>query len=812
MSAKTKTNTETLPVLPLRDIVIFPNMTVPLFVGRKQSIRMLEEAVNKHNGKFLALTQRDAGQDDPKAADVYQTGTICQVLQLLKLPDGTVKVLVDGMERAKASNINAAGQYWQATATSVEISAQPAAEVEAAARNALETFKQYLAMVHKISPEEIAKIENEVKGNPDKLANIISSQLTLSIADKQKLLEEPGIVNRFKQLLVKIEGELEVLQAQKRITRDVKESMEQTQREYYLREQMKAIKKELNDGEDDNEIGELKARIDATALPEAVRKKALKEIGKLEKMSDSSDEATVVRNWLEALLDLSWGKPTEVNNDINNAREILDSDHYGLDKVKDKIIENLAVQRRLANKGWTEGKNAQILCLVGPPGVGKTSLGESLARATGRNFIRHALGGVRDEAEIRGHRRTYIGSKPGAIIEKLTKAGSSNPLFMLDEIDKMGTDQRGGDPASALLEVLDSKQNHAFNDHYLDVDYDLSDVMFVCTANVLSNIPVPLQDRMDIVLLGSYTEDEKLEISKRHLVRKQMRANGFEEGEFTVTDDALRDIIRYYTRESGVRNLERSIATLMKKAAIELGDKGKTFAVTSDNLAECLGKRKFTFGLADQTDEIGKVTGLAWTEVGGETLDIEAQTWEVKDETGGVVGMSGQLGDVMKESITAASVLLKANAARFGIHPKEIFRHNYHVHVPAGAIPKDGPSAGAGMLTALFSVVAGKPVRKDVAMTGEVTTRGDILPIGGLREKLAAAVRGGYTTVLVPKENYERDRDEVPDQIWNALEVIPVSTIDEVLNHAIVGGFTPVITPALAATAIVDAPQPRAIN
>ncbi|MFC4351259.1 endopeptidase La [Fodinicurvata halophila] len=766
------------PVLPLRDIVVFPHMIVPLFVGRDKSVRALED-VTKDDKQILLVTQKNASQDDPTPSDIYATGTIGTVLQLLKLPDGTVKVLVEGGQRAKISHFTENADFFEAAADPIEEDGEKDKESEALSRTVVSQFEQYIKLNKKIPPEVLVSV-NQIE-EPSKLADTIASHLSLKIPDKQELLETPGISDRLEKVYAFMESEIGVLQVEKRIRNRVKRQMEKTQREYYLNEQMKAIQKELGEGEDGrDEMAELEEKIRKTKLSKEAREKCQAELKKLKNMSPMSAEATVVRNYLDWMVSIPWKKPTRAKIDLDRAQEILDRDHYALDKVKERILEYLAVQQRMKKvKG-------PILCLVGPPGVGKTSLGKSVATSTRRNFVRMSLGGVRDEAEIRGHRRTYIGSMPGKIIQGMKKAKSSNPLFLLDEVDKLGADWRG-DPSSALLEVLDPEQNNSFNDHYLEVDYDLSDVMFLTTANTL-RMPQPLLDRMEVIRIPGYTEDEKLEISRRHLLPKQFEVHGIKEGEWSITDDALRSLIRHYTREAGVRNLERELAGLLRKAVKEVAmtDK-KVIEVTTDNLGDYAGVRRYRYGAADEEDQVGVATGLAWTEVGGELLNIEAVTVRGK----GKVVSTGTLGDVMKESIQASESYVKSRAAEFGIKPTIFEKKDIHVHVPEGATPKDGPSAGVAMVTAIVSMLSGVPVRHDVAMTGEVTLRGHVLPIGGLKEKLLAALRGNIKTVLIPQEN-EKDLADVPDNVKRDLTIISCKTVDEILEHAMAGKLTPI--------------------
>jgi len=762
---------EVYPLLPLRDIVVFPHMIVPLFVGRQKSIAALEEGMNSER-QILLFTQKNAAEDDPKPESLYEIGTLASVLQLLKLPDGTVKVLVEGVARAKVLEFTDRDEFHEVRAEVVPDPKEEPIEIEALARSVVAEFENYVKLNKKISPEVVTAVSQI--DDFSKLADTVAQHLAIKIPDKQKILAIFSVRERLEHVLGLMESEISVLQVEKRIRSRVKRQMEKTQREYYLNEQMKAIQKELGDGEDGrDEISEIEQRIVKTKLSKEAREKATAEVKKLRQMSPMSAEATVVRNYLDWLLSIPWGKRSKVKTDIAFAEEVLEADHYGLEKVKERIVEYLAVQSRASKiKG-------PILCLVGPPGVGKTSLGKSIARATGREFVRMALGGVRDEAEIRGHRRTYIGSMPGKVIQSMRKAKKSNPLFLLDEIDKMGMDFRG-DPSSALLEVLDPEQNHTFNDHYLEVDYDLSAVMFVTTANTL-NIPPPLMDRMEIIRIAGYTEDEKLEIAKRHLLPKQMREHALTAKEFSVNEDAIREIIRRYSREAGVRNLERELSKLARKSVTDImRKKKKSVKVTARNIEEYLGVPKFRFGKADLEDQAGVVTGLAWTEVGGELLTIEGVSMPGK----GRMTVTGNLKEVMKESISAAASYVRSRAIDFGIKPPNFDRFDIHVHVPEGATPKDGPSAGIAMATAIISVMTGIPVRGDVAMTGEVTLRGRILPIGGLKEKLLAALRGGLSKVLIPEEN-AKDLAEIPDNVKNGLEIVPVARMDEVLRHAL---------------------------
>lgn len=772
-------STATYPVLPLRDIVVFPHMIVPLFVGREKSIRALEEVV-KNDGLILLATQKNAGDDDPETKDIYEIGTLARVLQLLKLPDSTVKVLVEGVGRAKALSYSASDNFYQAEAEALDEEPGKKVEVEALARSVVSEFENYVKLNKKISPEIVAAVSQI--DEPPKLADTVASHLAVKIADRQAVLEVMNVAHRLEKVLSLMESEMSVLQVEKRIRSRVKRQMEKTQREYYLNEQMKAIQKELGDGEEGrDELAELEERIAKTKLTKEARDKALGEVKKLRQMSPMSAEATVVRNYLDWLLGIPWGKKSKIKKDLKVAQEVLDDDHFGLDKVKDRIVEYLAVQQR-ANR-----LAGPILCLVGPPGVGKTSLGKSIAKATGREFVRMSLGGVRDEAEIRGHRRTYIGSMPGKIIQSMKKAKTSNPLILLDEIDKMGQDFRG-DPSAALLEVLDPEQNSTFNDHYLEVDYDLSNVMFVTTANTL-NIPPALLDRMEVIRIAGYTEDEKQEIARRHLIPGTIRKHGLESKEWSIDDDALMALIRRYTREAGVRNLEREIANTVRKAVKEIVlSKKKKVAVTPTVLEDYLGPPRYRYGEAETEDQIGVVTGLAWTEVGGEMLTIEGVMMPGK----GKMTVTGNLRDVMKESISAAASYVRSRAIDFGIEPPLFDRRDIHVHLPEGATPKDGPSAGIAMATAIVSVLTGIPVRRDVAMTGEVTLRGRALPIGGLKEKLLAALRGGIKKVLIPEDN-AKDLVDLPKSVKNGLEIVPVSRMDQVLQHALVRLPTPIV-------------------
>ncbi len=759
------------PLLPLRDIVVFPGMVVPLFVGRDKSVAALEAAMEAGRDIFL-VAQRDPGTDDPQREELYDIGTVAQVQQMLKLPDGTVRVLVEGQARARLTDMRIDGTFYLAQTAALDETSAAGNEVEAMMRSALEQFGEYARMNKKL-PEDI---ETELADIEDagQLADAIAAALSAKVDIKQQLLATSDAVKRLEMVFSVMESELSVQQVERKIRGRVKRQMEKTQREYYLNEQLKAIQSELGgDGEDGDELAELAKKIATTKLSKEARTKAESELKKLRSMQPMSAEATVIRNYLDVLLGLPWGKKSKIKKDIAKAQEVLDADHYALEKVKDRIIEYLAVQAR------TNKLKGPILCLVGPPGVGKTSLGKSIARATGREFIRQSLGGVRDEAEIRGHRRTYIGSLPGKIVSNLKKAGTSNPLFLLDEIDKLGQDFRG-DPASALLEVLDPEQNSKFQDHYLELDIDLSDIMFVTTANSL-NLPQPLLDRMEIIRLEGYTEDEKVEIAQRHLIAKQVEEHGLKEGEFTLTEGALRDLIRYYTREAGVRTLEREIARLARKSLRKILEKEvESVTVTPENLGDFAGVRKFKHGVSEDEAQVGAVTGLAWTSVGGELLTIESVTTPGKGE----VKTTGKLGEVMNESVAAAFSFVKARAPAYGIKPSIFQRKNVHIHLPEGAVPKDGPSAGVGMVTSIVSTLTGIPVRPDVAMTGEVTLRGRVLPIGGLKEKLLAALRGGIKTVLIPEENV-KDLAEIPANAKAGLEIVPVSHVDEVLARAL---------------------------
>ncbi|MGM3276538.1 endopeptidase La [Ralstonia sp. 24A2] len=762
-----------LPLLPLRDVVVFPHMVIPLFVGRPKSIKALEAAMEA--GKSIMLVaQKTAAKDEPTDKDLYEVGCIANILQMLKLPDGTVKVLVEGTQRANILTVTDDESHFFCEAVPVGPEPTESAETEALRRAIVSQFDQYVKLNKKIPPEILTSLSGI--DEPGRLADTIAAHLPIKLEQKQKILEMFNVTERLESLLSQLEGEIDILQVEKRIRGRVKRQMEKSQREYYLNEQVKAIQKELGEGEEGADLEELDKKIKAARMPKEAKKKADSEFKKLKLMSPMSAEATVVRNYIDTLVGLPWRKKSKVNNDLSNAEQVLDTDHYGLEKVKERILEYLAVQQRV------DKLKAPILCLVGPPGVGKTSLGQSVARATNRKFVRMALGGVRDEAEIRGHRRTYIGSMPGKILQSLTKVGVRNPLFLLDEIDKMGADFRG-DPSSALLEVLDPEQNHTFQDHYIEVDFDLSDVMFVATSNSL-NIPAPLLDRMEVIRLSGYTEDEKVNIARRYLLPKQIKNNGLKEGEIEVAEGALRDIIRYYTREAGVRSLEREVSKICRKVVKQLllkKEAGTSVKVDSDNLDKFLGVRRFDFGLAGKEDQVGQVTGLAWTEVGGDLLTIEAALMPGK----GNITRTGSLGDVMKESVEAARSVVRSRSARLGIKDEMFEKRDIHIHVPEGATPKDGPSAGIAMTTALVSVLTGIPVRADVAMTGEITLRGEVLPIGGLKEKLLAAHRGGIKLVLIPEENV-KDLTDIPDNVKNSIEIQPVRWIDKVLELALV--------------------------
>ena len=789
----TKTpKTETLPVLPLRDIVVFPHMVVPLFVGREKSIKALEE-VMREDKRILLVAQRNAGDDEPTAATIYEVGTLAQVLQLLKLPDGTVKVLVEGTERAKVEQFITKPDFYEAEISLLPSIVQTGPDADALARTAAQQFESYVKLNKKVPQEVLATIGQIT--DQSKLADTISAHLAIKISDKQELLQTTSVEERFEKCFALMEGEISVLQVEKRIRGRVKRQMEKTQREYYLNEQMKAIQKELGDGEagEKNEVEELEKRIADTKFSKEARERADAEVKKLKQMAPMSAEATVVRNYLDWLLNIPWNQNSKVKSDLDFAQGVLDNDHFGLDKVKERIVEYLAVQTR------TKKLRGPILCLVGPPGVGKTSLAKSIAKATGREYVRMSLGGVRDESEIRGHRRTYIGSMPGKIIQSMKKAKKSNPLFLLDEIDKMGMDFRG-DPSAALLEVLDPEQNNTFMDHYLEVEYDLSNVMFVTTSNTL-NIPPALLDRMEIIRLAGYTEEEKAEIAKRHLVPKSMEHHGLDKKEFEVTADALKVVIENYTREAGVRSLEREINSLARKATKDLMmGKKKKIKVDAELAQKYLGVPRYKHDVAEGEDQVGVVTGLAWTEVGGELLTIEALMMPGK----GKMTVTGNLKDVMRESISAASSYVRSRATSIGVKPPVFDKRDIHVHVPEGATPKDGPSAGIAMATAVVSVMTGIPVRKDIAMTGEITLRGRVLPIGGLKEKLLAALRGGIKVVMIPEDNV-KDLADVPDSVKNGMEIIPVARVDDVLRHALTRQPEPIVWDEVAEEAAAAA-------
>ena len=773
MSEMVETQLSTIPILPLRDVVVYPHMVIPLFVGREKSIQALEAAMD--NGKqILLVAQKSAAKDEPSQEDLYEIGTVSSILQLLKLPDGTVKVLVEGNKRARIINYLGTEEYFTAQIKELDDELVDERESEVLIRSLTTQFDQYVKLNKKIPPEILTSLSSIEEA--ERMVDTIAAHMSLKLEEKQKVLEVIDLHDRVEHLMVLMESEIDILQVEKRIRGRVKRQMEKSQREYYLNEQMKAIQKELGDMDDvPNEMDDLEKKIESAGMSKEALKKAKAEFAKLKMMSPMSAEATVVRNYLDWMVGVPWKKRSKIRNDLSKAEEVLEADHYGLEKVKERILEYLAVQQRMKKM------KGPILCLVGPPGVGKTSVGKSIARATNRKFMRMALGGVRDEAEIRGHRRTYIGSMPGKIIQNLSKVETRNPLFLLDEIDKMAMDFRG-DPASALLEVLDPEQNHTFNDHYMEVDYDLSEVMFVATSNTM-NIPGPLLDRMEVIRLSGYTEDEKLNIAMRYLVKKQIENNGLKEDEVVITEEAVRGIIRSYTREAGVRNLDREIAKLCRKVVKEiLLDKDVTrVEITDKNLDKYLGVERFRYGVIDENDQVGQVNGLAWTEVGGELLTIETAVLPGKGKS----SVTGQLGDVMKESIQAAMTVVRSRSAILGIEDEVFEKNDIHVHVPEGAIPKDGPSAGVGMCTALVSALTNIPVRNDVAMTGEITLRGEVLPIGGLKEKLLAAHRAGIKTVLIPEEN-RKDLAEIPDNVKENIDIKPVQWIDEVLQEALV--------------------------
>jgi ATP-dependent Lon protease len=783
-----------LPLLPLRDVVVFPHMVIPLFVGRPKSIKALEAAMSAER-RIMLVAQKAAAKDEPAVTDMFEVGCVSTILQMLKLPDGTVKVLVEGQQRAKVDGIEDGESHFTAHVTPIEVlPAETGSEVEALRRAVMQQFDQYVKLNKKIPPEILTSIASI--DDAGRLADTIAAHLPLKLESKQVVLDLSPVRERLSNLFEQIEREVEILNVDKKIRGRVKRQMEKNQRDFYLNEQVKAIQKELGEGEEGADIEEIEKKIKAARMPQEARKKAEAELKKLKLMSPMSAEATVVRNFLDVLVGLPWNKKTKIKHDLGNAEDVLNEDHYGLDKVKDRILEYLAVQQRV------DKVKAPILCLVGPPGVGKTSLGQSIAKATGRKYVRMALGGMRDEAEIRGHRRTYIGAMPGKVLQSLTKVGTRNPLFLLDEIDKLGMDSRG-DPSSALLEVLDPEQNNKFADHYVEVDYDLSDVMFVATSNSM-NIPPALLDRMEVIRLSGYTEDEKTHIATKYLLPKQMKNNGVKEEELSVDEAAVRDIVRYYTREAGVRSLEREMSKICRKVvkALLLKQMTPQVKVTADNLPDFLGVRKYTYGRAEAENQVGQVVGLAWTEVGGDLLTIEAAIMIGK----GTITRTGSLGDVMKESVEAARTVVRSRARRLGISEELLEKRDIHIHVPDGATPKDGPSAGAAMTTALVSALTGIPVRADVAMTGEITLRGEVTAIGGLKEKLLAALRGGIKTVLIPEENV-KDLQEIPENVKNGLEIVPVRWIDKVLEIALEKMPTPLPdeVPAVAAAAAVDA-------
>ena len=778
-----------LPLLPLRDVVVFPHMVIPLFVGRPKSIKALEAAMAAER-RIMLVAQKAAAKDEPSVNDMFEVGCVSTILQMLKLPDGTVKVLVEGQQRAKVDGIEDGESHFTAHVTPIEVVPfQADSEVEALRRAVMQQFDQYVKLNKKIPPEILTSISSI--DDPGRLADTIAAHLPLKLENKQVVLDLPGVRERLSNLFEQIESEVEILNVDKKIRSRVKRQMEKNQRDFYLNEQVKAIQKELGEGEEGADIEEIEKKIKTARMPQEARKKAEAELKKLKLMSPMSAEATVVRNYIDVLIGLPWHKKTKIKHDLANAEDVLNADHFGLEKVKDRILEYLAVQQRV------DKVKAPILCLVGPPGVGKTSLGQSIAKATGRKYVRMALGGMRDEAEIRGHRRTYIGAMPGKVLQSLTKVGTRNPLFLLDEIDKMGMDSRG-DPSSALLEVLDPEQNNKFADHYVEVDYDLSDVMFVATSNSM-NIPSPLLDRMEVIRLSGYTEDEKTNIAMRYLLPKQMKNNGIKEDELAVDEAAVRDVVRYYTREAGVRSLERELSKICRKTvkALLLKEMKPQVKVTADNLDEFLGVRKFTYGRAEVDNQVGQVVGLAWTEVGGDLLTIEAAIMAGK----GTITRTGSLGDVMKESVEAARTVVRSRARRLGIADELFEKRDIHIHVPDGATPKDGPSAGIAMTTALVSSLTGIPVRADVAMTGEITLRGEVTAIGGLKEKLLAALRGGIKTVMIPEENV-KDLQEIPENVKNGLEIVPVKWIDKVLEVALERVPTPLPdeVPVAAAT------------
>ncbi|WP_026036450.1 endopeptidase La [Limnohabitans sp. Rim47] len=791
-----------LPMLPLRDVVVFPHMVIPLFVGRPKSIKALESAMAAER-RIMLVAQKTAAKDEPATDDMFEVGCVSTILQMLKLPDGTVKVLVEGQQRALVKSIVDGEAHFVATVTPVEPSAEqaePTSEIEALRRAVMQQFDQYVKLNKKIPPEILTSISSI--DDPGRLADTIAAHLPLKLENKQQVLDLASIKARLENLFAQLEHEVDILNVDKRIRGRVKRQMEKNQRDFYLNEQVKAIQKELGEGEEGADIEEIEKKIKAAKMSAEARKKAEGELKKLKLMSPMSAEASVVRNYLDVLIGLPWGKKTKLKHDLANAEDVLNQDHFGLDKVKDRILEYLAVQQRV------DKVKAPILCLVGPPGVGKTSLGQSIAKATGRKYVRMALGGMRDEAEIRGHRRTYIGALPGKVLQNLNKVGTKNPLFLLDEIDKLGTDFRG-DPSSALLEVLDPEQNHTFGDHYVEVDFDLSDVMFVATSNSM-NIPSALLDRMEVIRLSGYTEDEKTSIAMKYLLPKQMTNNGVKDAELNVTEDAVRDVVRYYTREAGVRSLERELGKICRKVvkALLLKQMKPQVVVNADNLNDFLGVRKYSYGRAEQKNQVGQVVGLAWTEVGGDLLTIEAALMPGK----GVITRTGSLGDVMKESVEAARTVVRSRSRLLGIKDEVFEKKDLHIHVPDGATPKDGPSAGAAMTTAMVSAMTGIPVRADVAMTGEITLRGEVTAIGGLKEKLLAALRGGIKTVLIPEDNV-KDLQEIPENVKNGLEIVPVKWIDQVLDIALEAKPVPLsdeevaaaAVPAVSATAKVDA-------
>ena len=790
-----------LPLLPLRDVVVFPHMVIPLFVGRPKSIKALESAMAAER-RIMLVAQKAAAKDEPSVADMFEVGCVSTILQMLKLPDGTVKVLVEGQQRARVNGIEDGESHFTANLTPVEVlPVETDSEVEALRRAVMQQFDQYVKLNKKIPPEILTSIASI--DDPGRLADTIAAHLPLKLENKQLVLDLALVRDRLQNLFEQLEREVDILNVDKKIRGRVKRQMEKNQRDFYLNEQVKAIQKELGEGEEGADIEEIEKKIKAARMPVDARKKAEAELKKLKLMSPMSAEASVVRNYIDVLVSLPWSKKTKIKHDLGNAEDVLNEDHYGLDKVKDRILEYLAVQQRV------DKVKAPILCLVGPPGVGKTSLGQSIAKATGRKYVRMALGGMRDEAEIRGHRRTYIGAMPGKLLQSLTKVGTRNPLFLLDEVDKLGTDFRG-DPSSALLEVLDPEQNNKFGDHYVEVDYDLSDVMFVATSNSM-NIPPALLDRMEVIRLSGYTEDEKTHIAMRYLLPKQMKNNGVKDEELMVDESAVRDIVRYYTREAGVRSLERELSKICRKVvkALLLKQMKPQVKVDADNLHDFLGVRKYTYGRAEQLNQVGQVVGLAWTEVGGDLLTIEAAVMTGK----GTITRTGSLGDVMKESVEAARTVVRSRARRLGITDDLLEKRDIHIHVPDGATPKDGPSAGAAMTTALVSALTGIAVRADVAMTGEITLRGEVTAIGGLKEKLLAALRGGIKTVLIPEENL-KDLQEIPENVKNGLEIVPVKWIDKVLEIALEKMPTPLPdeAPALPAAASVDAPKSEAVK